>query len=132
MLSGCSTAKNADIVPVEAKPAAPTQQATTADPIAFCGVFVTGMQDYVTFILDSASADVNESAYRIQLSRMEKMDEIVPADMKATLAQYGDPVYQIKSVVDAGGGNINFTTDGFKTANLEIMQYCVEEGYRAG
>jgi hypothetical protein len=127
-LAGCASSSPEAVKPtVEESTPSPV-----SDPLLFCEKLGDSLSDYASFILEAATSDVNMSDFEIQLSRIEAMEEVVPADAKAMLAQYADPVYQIKAVVDAGGGSISFNTDGYKDANLDLMGYCVDAGYNKG
>jgi len=123
VLTGCATTAP-DVVPEE-----PTAPIDTADTMAFCEKFVDSLSDYASFLGDISTADINESVYKIQLSRMEAMEEVAPADAQGMLEQYADPIYQIKEVVEAGGGELTINTNAYKTANVELIAYCADAGY---
>lgn len=125
-LAGCTSSSP------EIETTSEAEESVKSDPMLFCGELGENLNDYASFLADIATADVNLSVYKIQLSRMETLEGLVPSEAKAMLAQYADPVYQIKSVVDAGGGDISFNTDGYKEASTGLIQYCIDAGYSAG
>lgn len=113
-LSGCTAAEPAN-----------TEPESTVDAAAFCETFGDGLVAYTDFIAGiGASLDVDE--WRRQMSHVEELETLVPDDARVSLAKFADPAYQIKKVVDAGGGDLTINTNDFKIGVAETAAYCSE------
>lgn len=118
MLSGCATTDHA--TPETTTASEPSSQATDFDS---CEVFVTYLDEYTQFVLDSSVGKVDAKT----LSDMGIFIDILQS--KASLAiepavvDFSEPYLEVKKAID-GDGNLNFTTTAFKAASVKILDYC--------
>lgn len=129
-LTGCSSAQPKE-TPTPEETA--TYSAVTTGPEGwdYCENLVAGMDSYVDFILDASQGQVNMTEYNTQETWAYTLEKQVPENGTDELADYLDPIQQMRDAVDSGGGNLSFNTDRFKTGAQTTLDYCVDEiGYK--
>lgn len=116
---------------VETAPSTPTTTAASATPsaLALCGAAGQKLTDYPTYVLDISKGKFDPTTHREYLEWADEMSDLAPADATVIVAKYTDPIYRVQEVVEAGGGELNFSSADFKDGSLKIMAYCVDAGY---
>ncbi|KQZ04793.1 hypothetical protein ASD19_01805 [Microbacterium sp. Root53] len=86
--------------------------------------------DYPDYVLQISEGGFSEDMHFDYWYWAERLRRAAPADAEKIVDDFTDPIYQVQEVVDAGGGALQFSTDAYKRGSLEILEYCVDAGYR--
>lgn len=108
-----------------------TAEESTAPPATALGMCeVMGEKfleypDYVTALLDG-----DASAHAEYLAWADRLTAAAPTDAKTVVAKFTDPIYQVETVMQQGGGELTLSTVDYKEGTLEIVEYCVDAGFK--
>lgn len=130
VLTGCTAnapTPSASPTPTAAsEPSQPAAEEKTA--LGLCQVMGEKFLEYPSYVLAVMDGDI--STHSDFLAWADRLTDAAPADARAIVAKYTDPIYQVDEVVQAGGGSLTLKTDNYKSGNLELMEYCVDAGYK--
>ncbi|MDL5485942.1 hypothetical protein [Microbacterium wangruii] len=114
----------------EDKPTPTSTPIAKADALVLCELMAQKLFEYPGYVLAIANGEFDQVTHGGYYAWAEEMKAVAPADANVPLAKFTDPIYQVQEVVDAGGGSLTFNTDDYKAGNLEIMEYCVDAGFK--
>lgn len=125
-LTGCTT-PSATTAP---EPISTPSVTAKAEPSALkmCELMGEKFLEYPNHVLALLDGDTTNHAEYVEWAK--SLTESAPVDAQTIVAKFTDPVFQVESVVQAGGGELTLTTADYKAGTLEIMEYCTEAGYR--
>lgn len=112
----------------EAEPE-PTATAEAA-PLVLCEIISQKLLDYPDYVLAVANGEFDQATHDEYLGWAEEMEAAAPAGASVPLAKFTDPIHQVQEVVEAGGGSLSFSTVDYKAGTVEIMEYCVDAGFK--
>lgn len=127
-LTGCSQ----PVVPTVKPHPSPTSVTKSASPVDWdtCKTFASQLQPYADFILAASGGHVDSAA----LANMREYIGTLRTESSPAIAgkvtDYAVPYDAIDAAVK-GNGQLSFNSTGFKSASLQIMQYCADVvGYK--
>ena len=134
-LTGCASSPAAEseepTTPAATEEPEPTPTPTAeAGPLVLCEIMAEKLLEYPDYVLAIANGEFDQTVHAEYLAWAEEMEAAAPADASVPLAKFTDPIHQVQEVVEAGGGALTFSTDDYKAGNVEIMQYCVDAGFK--
>ncbi|KAF2417808.1 hypothetical protein [Microbacterium sp. B35-30] len=134
-LTGCASSPAAEEEGPTTTPAAEEEKPTPtptaeADALVLCELMSQKLFEYPDYVLAIANGEFDQATHDDYYAWAEEMKAVAPADANVPLAKFTDPIYQVQEVVEVGGGSLTFSTDDYKAGNLEIMEYCVDAGFK--
>jgi len=124
-VSGAESAPEPSSTP-EATPSATAEAEPTA--LKMCEVMGEKFLEYPDYVLALLDGDTTDHSEYVEWAN--RLTDSAPADARTIVAKFTDPVFQVESVMQAGVGELTLTTTDYKAGTLEIMEYCVDAGYR--
>ncbi|WP_203579992.1 hypothetical protein [Microbacterium hibisci] len=129
LLTGCASDTGATAgTPTPTR--TPTPTAAQASALQLCEVASERLLDYPDYVLAISEGKFDDAVHDEYNAWAGEVENAAPADAKAIVGKFLDPIRQVQAVVENGGGSLSFTTDDFKSGNLELLQYCVDAGYK--
>ena len=108
----------------------PETTSEVSDPIVFCEAFDAGMEGYASYLASLGSSITLGDDFYTQEQYIESMYAVANNDVSKMLADYGSPLTQLKSISNGGTGS--FDKSKFISAVPQILEYCVDAGYKRG
>lgn len=135
----CSVALSGCVSPDAESPASPAPESSAgpvptalpsegATALGMCEVMGEKFLEYPNYVLALLDGDTTQHAEYVEWAN--RLVDSAPGDARTIVAKFTDPVFQVENVMQAGGGELTLTTDDYKAGTIEIMEYCVDAGYR--
>lgn len=129
LLTGCASTPESAPPTTAAAASTPTPSADPA--LKMCELLNERMLEYPDYVTAVMGGEYDQIQHRKFVEWADNLTNAAPANAASTVTDYVSPIRQIEEVVLAGGGELVLSTDSFKTGALEILEYCVDAGYKA-
>lgn len=131
LLTGCAqTPEQPAASSSPSRTATPTAEPEVATALGLCEVMEERFLDYPDYVLAIANGEFDEVTHAQYVAWAEDMEQAAPTDARTTLSKFTDPIYQVQAVVEQGGGDLTFATDDYKAGSVEMLEYCVDAGFK--
>lgn len=80
----------------------------------------------------SAEQTITLDVQNKYLDWADRMTASAPQSAASTVAKFVDPIRQVQAAIDDGSGDPAYAVDDVRSGSLEILELCVDEGYKIG